>query len=565
MAADLIMYHGKVMTGDGKDGYTICSAVAVQDDKILAIGTDKEILALADEKTELIDCEGNSVLPGLCDAHCHGSMTGSYFFACHLQGAETLGSVDEMVAEIQKRLREFIAANPDETIIRGEGFNQFAFPTDRRPSRADLDAVCSDKPIVIESFCRHALWVNTKALELAGITAETAQPEVGGFDVEEDGYPHGVFHEMLGIAMITENLPGYAYGVEDYKKVLLRYQEDCILPYGITLIQECMSTPITTEAYKQLAKEGKLKFRVRSVYDVDHLDQMDEITYAVDHRRDDVVSDLFAINTVKYFLEGFFTMEEPFEPEYNKANGMPEDYCGERMWDDQIVIDSFEKALKNNLQIHIHAMGDASVHQAIDCLVKAQDETGIRNRGTVAHVMLLDEEHKKKMGENELIASVQPRWMVYDNDIHSYFPMIGQKRAEMCYPDRSLSDAGAIVAYGTDFPVTPPPNPYHGMHCAVNRSVFPDAPDYEPNKGLILGPDQDASAELVAIEEAIVRNSRNGAYQMFLEKITGSIIPGLSAELILLDRDILTCPSSEIYSTKVRRTIFKGETVYKGE
>lgn len=564
MAADLIFYNGKIFTGTGENGYRICSAAAIKDGRFLAVGDDAEILALADENTEKVDCGGNTVLPGLCDAHCHGS-AGILSETCDLFGTTDDNGVENEVAEIQARLSAYIKDHPDAKIIKGSGFNMLRFPGDRRPTRHDLDAVSSDRPIVLESFCKHGLWANTRAIELSGLDASSPQPETGSFETEEDGYPMGLFHEPEGMALISMRLPGYLPGVEEYKEIILHYQETCVVPYGVTLVQDCGLYPDAIEAYKELAREGRLKMRVRGVYLISDASDDGELEYAASRRAVDTVGDLFAIHTAKYFMEGSFALLEPYNKEFNEASGNPEDYCGETTWDTETVKKSFRRAAELGFQIHCHAMGDASVHQTVEALEAVIPDENNVLRHTIAHLMLVPPEDKLRLGRKHIVASIQPRWMVYDNDIHSYFPLFGQERAETCYPDRSLSDCGAVAAYGTDFPVTPPPNPYHGMQCAITREVFPDAPDYEPNKGLILGPDCDGSADAVTLHEAVRRTSYNGAYQMFLENVTGSIAPGMSAELVLLDRDLENCPSHEIYSTKVVRSVFMGKTVYRGE
>lgn len=167
------------------------------------------------------------------------------------------------------------------------------------------------------------------------------------------------------------------------------------------------------------------------------------------------------------------------------------------------------------------------------------------------------------MARSGLIASLQPRWMVFDADVEGYEVLLGTERAERVFPDRSLSDAGCKVAYGTDFPVTPPPNPFHGIQCAMTCRVFPGTADYERLKNRILGPGGDGSADRVSLAEAVQRSSLNGAYQMFLERETGSIEPGKSADLVILDCDLENLDPEKIYSVKVRQSYFRGKKVYE--
>lgn len=171
--------------------------------------------------------------------------------------------------------------------------------------------------------------------------------------------------------------------------------------------------------------------------------------------------------------------------------------------------------------------------------------------------MLVDDESYENIEKADIIANCQPRWMVYDSDIAGMFPMIGEKRSLKSYPLRKFLDRGITVAFGTDFPVTPPPDTMHEIQCAMTRSVFPDAPDYEKFKGKILGDEKPAE-----LEEAVKSLSINGAYQMNLENITGSIEVGKSADLVILDSNLEDAPVDNIYSIAVEKTIFKGKVVY---
>ena len=222
------------------------------------------------------------------------------------------------------------------------------------------------------------------------------------------------------------------------------------------------------------------------------------------------------------------------------------------------------EAMKTGLQIHIHAMGDRAVRQAVKSIVYGQNITNIRKRNVIAHLMIVSEEDMRMMGNNDIIANCQPRWMIYDSDADEFYQkIVGRERTLRCYPNGSLLDSGCVVSYGTDFPVTPPPNPFHGIQCAVTRSVFVgDSKEYEKYKGYVLGPENNPAKECVSLRQAVKSSSWSGAYQMFTEDITGSVEEGKSAELIVLDRDIEQCSADELYDIKVNATVFKGKVVY---
>ena len=570
MKADLVLINGRVYSPKGNGEVMRGGAVIVDDGRIKKICSDDEAENYIGERTEVIDCCGNSILPGLCDAHCHPNWSAGVFESCQLFNVtgSAYDTVHEVIDRYLGKLQEYISEHDDMEVIRGTGWNRAFFSGACSdvgwPTRHDLDSVCSDRPVIMESYCQHALWVNTKAIEMAGLSEKTPDPLSGGLTREEGGYPAGMFFEMEGKALIEKNLPGYDYSIEQYKRSILRYQDEIATPLGLTLINDCLHTENATLAYKELAEEGRLNMRVRGVHhfaDCSDLKCLEDIRAKIGKYD---VDDTFAINTIKIFMEGEFMTLEPYEKEYLKEQGLPEGYRGIEFYDDVTAKRAVAAAMETGLQIHIHAMGDRAVKQAVDSIVYGQEQTGKKNRNVIAHVMLIDEEDKVKMGKNNIIASCQPRWMIYDSDTNDFYQMMfGKKRTLECYPNKSLLDAGCVVAYGTDFPVTPPPDPFHGIQCAMTRSVFAgDEREYGTYIGTVLGPEDDPTKECVSLAEAVRDSSWSGAYQMLLEDVTGSIEPGKSAELIVLDRDIEKCPVDEIYDIKVKATIFKGKKVY---
>lgn len=366
--ADLILWNGKVFSVNEENQVFRAEAVAVREDRILAAGSNRDIWKLWDEDTIMVDCEGRTILPGLCDAHCHGSMAAGIFAACQLFDVCTGEGEgpEEEIAEIVQRLADFAAEHPDAAVIRGIGWNQAHFNGSegiyRKLSRKDLDAVSLERPVVLESFCQHAVWTNTAAIRKAGLSEKTHQPGAGFFETEEGGYPSGVFHESDAIGLIKKRLPGYDYSVEEYKNVILAYQENCVLPYGVMMVNECKLSDNAIAAYQELARDNRLKMRVRAVYDIEHPDKDEEVEHVLLRKGKDDVGDLFRIPTVKLFLEGFFAMEEPFDSSFNQKRGLSENYAGECFFTDDVLTACFEKLLRAGFQIHLHAMGDWSVH-----------------------------------------------------------------------------------------------------------------------------------------------------------------------------------------------------------
>ena len=569
--ADTILINGKILSISADGTRAEGEAVAVADGLILAIGDNESIQQYACEGTEIVDCKGGTILPGFVDGHLHSALAASVFGNCSLfevsctQEESSDDAINKYVAEME----HFIAEHPEQTVYRGTGWDRAYFTggykNTRWPSRKDLDRICPDKPVIMESYCQHALWTNTKAIELAGLDASTPDPVNGSFTRDENGYPDGTFLEMESKALIIDNMPGYDYTVEEYKTSFLRFQDEIALPSGVTFVNDCMSTENYIEAMKQLAAEGKLKLRVRGVYLLDNINDTARVAEIDGRKGTDNVDDLFGIETIKLFFDGEFATIEPYEQEAIESNGFPEGYCGECFYSDEEVNEGLAKAMATGLQIHIHACGDRVTRQAARGLTYAQNKTGLHQRNVIAHLMLVQDDDKRIMGENGIICNVQPRWMVYDLDSTGNSEvMFGKKRAMEFYPYKSLLEAGCHVACGTDFPVIPSMNPFEGIETAITRCIYEGAALYAPQfKGVPLGPLDDPTKECVGLEDVIRSYTYEGAYQNFMEDVTGSIEPGKSAELVVLGCDLEATPADEIHFIQPEMTFFKGKLVYQ--
>lgn len=568
MIADLIIINGKLYSVNLDGDETRAEAIAVKDGKIEAIGSCSEIEALRGENTEVIDAGGASILPGLGDSHVHATFSASAMFSANLFGCPET-EAQHNIDFCKEKMMEYIKSHQNDDIIRGCGWNS-AILTEKVPTRHDLDEICSDKPMILESFCQHFIWVNTKAIEMAGITKDTQTPRTGVVFREEDGYPSGVFGEFTGIAMIREGLNS-DFTVEQYKDTLRIYQKDLANKYGVTMIFDAYCTENGREAYKQMARDGELTIRVKGNYYADPSKGPEQFDDMIDRRAggEDVVEDLYSSDTVKFFLEGsgagFYNLE-PFEKDYCKLAGMPEDFRGMPFWTDDEVMEYFNKLNDAGMQIHCHAMGSASVRQAIDGYENSNVNGAGDVRNVIAHLMQVDENDIKRMGKNNIIACVQPTWMIQESLTGpGMIFMFGKKRYLESYPYKRFINAGCVTSLGTDFPVTPPPDPFisieHGIRRTVSEACYLKIDD--KYYSMVLGPEENPNQDVVTLKDAIQGLTIGVAYQSFLENITGTLEEGKSAEIVVLDKDIESLPADKIHTVNVKKTIFKGNIVYE--
>ncbi|MCF0144016.1 MAG: amidohydrolase family protein, partial [Firmicutes bacterium] len=293
--ADKILINGKVYSVLEDNSILRGTAVAISGGRILKVGNDEEIKGFASEDTEVIDCGGNTILPGMCDAHCHpsiacASLGGAFLFGVYKEE----GQSEEDVIEIYKQmLKEYVDANPDKPFIRGAGWIKGNFSENRWPNRHDLDEICPDKPVVLESFCQHNLWCNTKALELGGIDENTPDVETGKIVREADNYPSGAFLDAAAVTLVKNSVPGYELSKDEIKEMFEDYQNNYASRYGVTMVTDCMLSDASIEAYKELAEEGKLNLRMRTVRLLTPEDYAEQMPRFIAERDKYSINDLF--------------------------------------------------------------------------------------------------------------------------------------------------------------------------------------------------------------------------------------------------------------------------------
>jgi hypothetical protein len=551
------------------DGTEIrAEAVAADDGKIVYVGSNEGIRDYESSDAKVIDAQGRTVLPGLCDAHVHATWSGSAKFSCDLFYLAQTGGKKSIVEKIQERLCKYIKENPDKKMIKGCGWDYFDF-IKALPNKKMIDEVCLDKPVFLESYCQHHIWLNSKALEMAGITKDTPNPHMGLIWRDKNGEPTGLLSEFSAINIVKEGIPDYDYTVEEYKEIIQIYQHEYAHAYGVTMIFDALSTENGKKAYRELAREGKLKLRVRDNYYADTAKPRSQFDDMIAEKGSSDVADLYQQTTVKFFMESGtpdMYLTRPYNPLALIAMKRPFGHRGFPHWTAAELQEIMPKLADAGFQLHTHAMGDGSVKHTLDGYINAQNVTGKRTRNVIAHLMLVQPDDFTRMAENDIIACVQPTWTAMTKGEYATIRLgLGKKRAEQLYPYGRFLKAGVLVSAGTDFPVMPPPDPFIDMQHAMTRKPCKRFKDYANSKDFMLAPKKNPAQDLVKLTDVIKSRTICGAYQSFAEEYAGSIEIGKSADFAILDRDLFHTPIEDICETKVMMTIFKGEIVFERE
>ncbi|HXV57810.1 MAG TPA: amidohydrolase [Gaiellaceae bacterium] len=531
---DLVLTGGTVFTADAALG--VAEAVGVRDGRIAALGTAAESRSWIGPRTRVLELEGRTVLPGFQDAHLHPAEGGLAELLCSLYGADTR---EECLAEVAR----YAAANPGLEWIEGGGWSIDSFPGGT-PGRADLDAVVPDRPAYLENRDGHSGWVNSRALELAGITRETPDPADGRIERDASGEPQGTLHEGA-MALVRRLLPPVTR--KQWEEAILRAQTE-LHALGITAWQDAVVRADTFAAYRALAERGALTMRMEGNLlwerGRDEAEQLEELAV----RRDEGHLGRLRLRGAKIFVDGVLE---------NFTGALLEPYVGVEgsglaMHEPGELARIVTALDARGFQVHMHTIGDRAVRDALDALAAAREANGrLDARHHLAHLQLVHPDDLTRFARLGVVANVSPYWACrspYVTDLTE--PFIGPERSARMYPFGSLHRAGARLALGSDWTVSTA-NPLPQIEVAVTRTD-PDARDREP-----LLPE-----EALDLPTALSAFTAGSAYVNFLDADTGTIEPPKLADLIVLDRDVLDRGAGPVGDARVLLTLVEGEAVY---
>ena len=547
--ADVVLRNGKIYTADKER--SIKQAIALKGNTIVAVGSDADVSPLIGSGTKVIDLGGKLVLPGFIDTHIHpiiGALNGA---KCGLAGVKaTIDAlkpvIQDCLAEDQGGADEWFEAAP----LDNYGFSATA---------NDLDGIKTKRPIALWGNDGHTVWVNSRGLALLGVTAETRDISGGKIGRDATGAPTGYFADSASI-FVDEKIPSPSL---EEKAALTAAELKRMSAYGITSLMDAFVTPAEEAVWRMLYDTGRLPMRVRTaLYFADPQalfrpasnDSDEAVARLVKASKDgDVDQDFLRAGVVKVFADG--VMEYPAQTAallkpYLDKNGKPTKHSGELYFDPQRFARLVQKLDAAGLTVHVHAIGDRAVRSSLDAFAAARAANGDRdNRHQIAHLQLVDPADFPRFKELGVIADFQLEWAKREPATEGPLePYLGADRYHYLYPAGSLHRAGATVIGGSDWDVSSY-NPFRAFQTAVTRAGG------KGQRPLNI-------EERIPLETAIDAYTINAAYAMKQDKTTGSLEAGKRADLVVLDRDILTIDPETIDDTKVLATYLDGRLVH---
>ncbi len=569
--ADLVFASGRIRTPAHPSGFV--SALAVRGGLIQAVGSDDEIKELTGRRTRVVDLRGRLALPAFGDAHVHAVAGGLESLRCNLAGLRTR---HECLAAVS----DYCSAWPERAWVLGGGWSMSAFPGGL-PTAADLDTVTEGRPAFLPNRDHHSGWVNTTALTLAGIDESTPDPVDGRIERDHTGCPTGALHDGA-MRLVAAHVPppapaelvaGLLAGQTHLHSLgITRFQDACVGAAGE------LGIPDAFDAYLMAADYGMLSSHVVGALWWDRsrgLGQIDDLLA----RREQAAGGLqaggpagwalgagalgayggFRASTVKLMLDGVCeTFTAAMSAPYLDRDGHPGDHQGRLFLEPEALGEITRRLAAEGFQLHFHAIGDRAVSTALNALAALPAGPRRAARHHLAHLQIITPADKGPFAVLDAVANFQPLWACAEAQMEELtIPFVGAERAAWQYQIGSLAAAGTRIAFGSDWPVSSA-DPLQEIHVAVNRVLSerlgrPGEPECE-NPFL---PEQ-----AITLDAAIDAFTAGVAWVNHEEDMAGQLLPGMRADLAVLDQDLYAIPARDIGSTSVVMTVAGGTVVH---
>ncbi len=536
---DAIFYNGIIHTMD--KAVPKAEAVAVKDGIIIRVGSNEDVLKLRTESTAMYDMDGKTMLPGFCDSHMHLLSYGYSLEKVNLYSAK---SMDDLI----KLGQDFLKEHPGLTWLQGRGWNTDDWEDKRYPNRYDLDKITTEIPMFYTRSCAHIISVNSKALEVMGVTRDTPQVPGGSIEKDINGEPLGIFAEAAR-DLIYNALPKLT--VSDIKRLIVKGAKE-VLSCGITTVHTDDFEAIAAgeyqkvlDAYHQLEQEGNLPVRIYEQCLLASVPLLEKFLNEGHHTNEG--SPMFRIGTLKLLVDGSLGGKTAFlrKPYKNdpSTKGIAT-FTQEEL--DKLV----SMAQASGLMISPHNIGDGAMEMDLNAIENAQIQYPRADmRHALIHCQITDLDLLKRCRDLNVVMHVQPAFI--DSDMHIVKDYVGEELEKSSYAWKTMMDMGLPVAFGSDAPVISF-NVMEGIYCAVTRKDLKGFPE----SGWL--PDQKMS-----VYDAVYAYTMGGAYASYDEGKKGSIRNGKYADFAVLDKDVFSVLEEEIKDIKVCMTVLDGKVVYE--
>jgi predicted amidohydrolase YtcJ len=541
--AETIVVNGKVYTVNPRQPWA--EALALIDGRILAVGSNEEIGRWRGPATKVIDADGHLVLPGFTDSHIHFLEGGLTLVEPDLNDAHTPAAIENL-------LKNYAESHPGKDWIVGQGWTYDAFGKGGLPDKQIVDRVFPGRPVYFESYDGHSAWVNSKALEIAGITRRTRDPARGTIVRDANtGEPTGVLTEdARHLIKRLIPIPGREKKLSALRKALALANQ-----YGLVRVHAAGEPPDTfgdffdLDLFEQLRREGKLTLR----FYISRVIEPPELTPAVlsslEQARAHYHNEWISVGAAKFFLDGVIethtaAMLEPYADDVNQS--------GSTLWAPEKFRQAVLELDRRGFQIFTHATGDRAVRVALDAYEQAAERNGRHDaRHRIEHVETVSAEDVPRFAWLGVVASMQPLHAYPDEEGGVWIRHVGHEREKLAFAWNSLERAGARLAFGSDWEVVTM-NPWPGVQTAVTRQTDKG----QPSGGWV--PEQ-----RLTLAQTIEAYTLGAAYAGHRETTEGSLEPGKVADLIIVSQNVFEVAPRELQETQVLQTIVGGRTVYQ--
>ncbi|WES65862.1 amidohydrolase [Microbacter sp. GSS18] len=545
--ADLVIVNGRVFDGRVRTHHT---AVASTGERIVRVGSDEQVRELMTDRTRVIDAAGGLIHPGFVDAHVHAVFAGVERLSLDLTPAQSVEETLDLVrAGAQRTATDWLT---------GGGWSHELFPA---PTREMLDAIVPDRPVALSDAGHHTLWVNSKALELAGVDRDTPVPANGHIHVDADGEPTGYLNETAA-ELVGRIIPP---ATDDEMHAGLLNAQEYLWSLGVTgwheaILGEFNGKADCTPAYLRAIADGSLTSTTSGALWVPRglaLEDVPALVTRFIELREDNRTLGFDTSTAKAMIDGVPHGETAalLEPYCNHSD---DGFAGELHFDEDTIRAFVTQLDAAGFSLHLHIMGDRGIRVALDAIETARAVNGSGPRHHIAHLSIVQPDDARRFGPLGITANIQGLWAAPDPFV---VDLIGEERMRHGYPFRTMADGGADLAMGSDWPVSPA-DPWLAIHVTVNRwaPLPPGAPSTPPAPGA-QPPTLDAEHQSLTLEQSLAAYT-SGSAQLVLGR-PGRIRVGERADLAVASVDPFDEPAESIHTVRTATTVVGGEVMFE--